>query len=58
LTPTEPTVAVAAVPAGKPQNPDLDVLDAIQHRVLWLATAIVRPANARHPGNPGVSVPG
>ena len=37
---------------------DLDVLDAVQRRVLWLATAIVHHANHVRPNRSGVKVGG
>jgi pyruvate dehydrogenase E1 component len=37
---------------------DLDVLDAVQRRVLWLATAIVHHANRVRPNASGVKVGG
>jgi pyruvate dehydrogenase E1 component len=37
---------------------DLDVLDAVQRRVLWLATAIVHHANRVRPNRSGIKVGG
>ena len=38
----------------RPQEVDLDVLDAVQRRVLWLATAIVHHANRVRPNPSGI----
>ena len=40
------------------QEADLDVLDAVQRRVLWLATAIVHHANRVRPNASGIKVGG
>ena len=40
------------------QEADLDVLDAVQRRVLWLATAIVHHANRVRPNPSGIKVGG
>jgi pyruvate dehydrogenase E1 component len=40
------------------QDVDLDVLDAVQRRVLWLATAIVHHANRVRPNASGIKVGG
>jgi pyruvate dehydrogenase E1 component len=39
-------------------GPDLAALDAVQRRVLWLATAIVHHANKRRPNPSGIKVGG
>lgn len=41
--------ARAAPASAAEPGPDLDVLDHVQQRVLWLATSIVHAANARRP---------
>jgi pyruvate dehydrogenase E1 component len=41
-----------------PHNVDLEVLDAVQRRVLWLATAIVHHANRVRPNASGIKVGG
>jgi pyruvate dehydrogenase E1 component len=41
-----------------PHDVDLDVLDAVQRRVLWLATAIVHHANRVRPNASGIKVGG
>jgi pyruvate dehydrogenase E1 component len=40
------------------QYPDLEVLDRVQRRVLWLATAIVHHANHVRPNSSGIKVGG
>ena len=40
------------------QEADLDVLEAVQRRVLWLATAIVHHANRVRPNVSGIKVGG
>ncbi|HEV2812065.1 MAG TPA: 1-deoxy-D-xylulose-5-phosphate synthase N-terminal domain-containing protein [Solirubrobacteraceae bacterium] len=39
-------------------DPDLEVLDRVQRRVLWLATAIVHHANRERPNPSGIKVGG
>src|ERR1700757_1273371 len=50
------------MPSAAPQQPvadvDLDVLDAVQRRVLWLATSIVHHANRERTTTSGVKVGG
>jgi pyruvate dehydrogenase E1 component len=50
------------MPSAAPQKPvvdvDLDVLDAVQRRVLWLATSIVHHANRERTTTSGVKVGG
>ena len=41
-----------------PHDVDLEVLDAVQRRVLWLATAIVHHANRVRPNPSGIKVGG
>jgi pyruvate dehydrogenase E1 component len=43
---------------GRADAVDLDVLDAVQRRVLWLATAIVHHANRVRPNPSGIKVGG
>jgi len=43
---------------GRAQDVDLDVLAAVQRRVLWLATAIVHHANRVRPNPSGIKVGG
>jgi pyruvate dehydrogenase E1 component len=40
------------------EEPDLEVLDRVQRRVLWLATAIVHHANRERPNASGIKVGG
>jgi pyruvate dehydrogenase E1 component len=50
---------VSTVEARTPtQDVDLDALDAVQRRVLWLATAIVHHANRVRPNPSGIKVGG
>src|SRR5690242_21346528 len=48
--------AMAVAPA--PPELDLETLDRVQRRVLWLATAIVHHANRVRPNRSGVKVGG
>ena len=52
-----PQGAIAAPPGG-PSQASLDVLDAVQRRVLWLATSIVHHANKVRETPSGVKVGG
>lgn len=51
--PTTPTV-----PPGTISGEDLEVLDRVQQRVLWLATSIVHYANHRRPNRSKIKVGG
>ena len=48
---------MTTTPAAEPRE-DLAVLDAVQRRVLWLATAMVHHANHRRPNPSGIKVGG
>src|SRR5881398_1007010 len=48
---------MTTTPAAEPRE-DLAVLDAVQRRVLWLATAMVHYANHRRPNPSGIKVGG
>ncbi len=52
------TDAVSAPPVATAPDVDLDVLDAVQRRVLWLATSIVHHANKVRKTPSGVKVGG
>ncbi len=59
LPPTPaPTDSSLAAPAGAASPPDEALLDAVQRRVLWLATAIVHHANRVRPNRSGIKVGG
>src|SRR5688500_8449222 len=45
-------------PSQPPATPDLETLEAVQRRVLWLATAIVHHANRVRENKSGVKVGG
>ena len=47
-----------AAPATQDTTPDIELLDAVQRRVLWLAAAIVHHANRVRPNRSGVKVGG
>src|ERR671917_2955980 len=47
-----------SAPSPPPAAPDLDTLEAVQRRVLWLATAIVHHANRVRENRSGVKVGG
>jgi pyruvate dehydrogenase E1 component len=47
-----------SVPSQQPATPDLETLEAVQRRVLWLATAIVHHANRVRENSSGVKVGG
>jgi pyruvate dehydrogenase E1 component len=52
-------LSVSAIEATPPAHEvDLEVLDAVQRRVLWLATAIVHHANRVRPNPSGIKVGG
>jgi pyruvate dehydrogenase E1 component len=46
------------VPSPQPATPDLETLESVQRRVLWLATAIVHHANRVRENSSGVKVGG
>jgi pyruvate dehydrogenase E1 component len=51
-------IPTTSAPSQPPGAPDLDTLDAVQRRVLWLATAIVHHANRVRENRSGVKVGG
>src|ERR1044072_6099770 len=51
-------VPITQAPSQPPATPDLETLDAVQRRVLWLATAIVHHANRVRENRSGVKVGG
>src|SRR4051794_17027576 len=51
-------IPTTTAPSQPPAAPDLDTLDAVQRRVLWLATAIVHHANRVRENRSGVKVGG
>src|SRR6187401_2625257 len=51
-------IPTTSAPSQQPAAPDLDVLDRVQRRVLWLATAIVHHANRVRPNPSGIKVGG
>jgi len=52
------TVLSTAEGVPSPQNIDLDVLDAVQRRVLWLATSVIHHANRVRTNASGIKVGG
>jgi pyruvate dehydrogenase E1 component len=49
---------ITQAPSQAPATPDLETLEAVQRRVLWLATAIVHHANRVRENKSGVKVGG
>src|SRR3954467_2833401 len=51
-------IPTTSAPSPPPAAPDLETLEAVQRRVLWLATAIVHHANRVRENRSGVKVGG
>src|SRR5688500_13089852 len=52
------TTPITSAPSQPPAAADLETLEAVQRRVLWLATAIVHHANRVRENRSGVKVGG
>lgn len=52
------THQVRVASSARPESPDLDTLESIQQRVLWLSTSIIHHANRIRPNPTGLKVGG